>query len=199
MNLTAFLGIQTDRNLYILIILAVVVGAALLLMKDKPARDGRSRMLGEKYRVMTPELLAAASDEELVDAVIANLHEKLNLRRPDPYKDIPPLSPGRSAVYSVWLLCHELEQDGWERFYAGPSAVFDELARDGLRLIGAERCAAVVDEVLARRPVHGESEEMAQLHADFLEAAEEEQPLALCRAYIRTNPEEFCDEAEKEE
>ena len=47
MNLTAFLGIQTDRNLYILIILAVVVGAALLLMKDKPARDGRSRMLGE--------------------------------------------------------------------------------------------------------------------------------------------------------
>lgn len=37
-------------------------------------------------------------------------------------------------------------------------------------------------------------EERAELHADFLEQAEVEQPLEKCVEYIRDNPDEFLDE-----
>lgn len=181
-----------------------IIGAVLLALlliaaygfKEKAPRSSRSRMLGEKYRHMTEELLRQAPQDEVVDAVIANLHEKLDPDHPSPYVEIPPLSPGRSAVYSVWVLCNEMELDGWEAFYAGPSCVFDELARDGLLRIGAVQCAAVVDRVLAFKPIRQESEALAQLHADFLEAADAEQPLDLCRAYILDNVAEFCDRDE---
>lgn len=187
-------GAYLSSNWYLFALLLIVVLALFFGFRDRPARDSRSRMLGEKYRQMTPELLIDAPEEELVDAVIANLHEKLDPHRPDPYRTIPPLSPGRCAVYAVWLLCHELDQDGWEAFYAGPSACFDELARDGLLRIGATQCAAVVDRVLAYKPVTGDQPELAELHADFLEAVEMETPLTLCAIYIRDHLDEFCDE-----
>lgn len=180
----------------------LLIGIALLVLlliaafgfKEKPARGSRAALLADKYRQMTPQLLREAPEDEVVDAVIANLHEKLDPHFPNPYATIPALSPGRSAVYAVWLLCNELDNDGWEAFYATSSAIFDELARDGLLRIGAAQCAAVVDRVLAFKPIRGENEALAQLHADFLEAVEAEQPLALCRQYILDNVDEFCDE-----
>ncbi len=56
----------------------------------------------------------------------------------------PPLSRGRSAVYSVWLICHECAEGGLTGWYAGSSSEFTDLAADGLELIGAAECAAAV-------------------------------------------------------
>ena len=178
------------------VVLLLLLAASLWKPKRWDEQDLRGRLLGEKYRTMTPPLLQDTADDELLDAVIANLHEKLDSKRPDPYQTIPLLSPGRCAVYFVWLITKELDEGSFEDLYARLSGTFVELSADGMARIGAVRC-----EQLLRRSVElagmkntEDSEEFAQLHADFLEAVEQENPLALCVAYIRENPSEFLDE-----
>lgn len=184
---------QPGYYLLILVFMAALVGLYLWGNRHKE-QDSRAARLGRLYRELDENKLAGIPDEELVDAVVANLLEKQDRRRPDPYHTIPLLSRGRTAVYSIWLICKELDEGSFENLYAGPSAVFDELAADGMDLIGAPRCAAALraakDQI---GDMEGHAEELAQLHADFLEAAEDEQPLGRCVEYIRANPREFVD------
>ncbi|MBQ3259263.1 MAG: hypothetical protein IJA68_01945, partial [Clostridia bacterium] len=105
----------------------------------------------------------------------ANVMAKTDRRRPDVYHLIPLLSHGRVAVYSVWLICHELEISDMEALHRSPSGRFLEAAADGFSLIGAAACAAAEGETALR------------------EAIAAEQPLSLCVAYIRDNPNEFVD------
>lgn len=90
----------------------------------------------------------------------------------------------------MWLICKELDAGSFEEVLEGPSAVFLELAADGFDAVGAPGCAAAVRSVLTA----SSEEERAELHADFLEQAEVEQPLEKCVEYIRDNPDEFLDE-----
>ena len=122
--------------------------------------------------------------------VVANIMAKVDKRRPDAYKTVSQLSHGRNAVYCVWLICKELDAGSFEEVLEGPSAVFLELAADGFDAVGAPGCAAAVRSVLTA----SSEEERAELHADFLEQAEVEQPLEKCVEYIRDNPDEFLDE-----
>ena len=186
---------QPGYYLLILAFLAALVGLYLWGNRHKDS-DSRAARLGRLYRELDEDKLAGIPDEELVDAVAANLLEKQDRRRPDPYHTITLLSRGRTAVYSVWLICNELDKGSFEDLYAGPSAVFDELAADGLDLIGAPRCAAALRTAKERiSDMEGHAEELAELHADFLEAAEEERPLDRCVEYIRANPREFVDQS----
>ena len=168
---------QPGYYLLILAFLAALVGLYLWGNRHKDS-DSRAARLGRLYRELDEDKLAGIPDEELVDAVAANLLEKQDRRRPDPYHTIPLLSRGRTAVYSVWLICN------------------DEMAADGLDLLGAPRCAAALRTAKERiSDMEGHAEELAELHADFLEAAEEERPLDRCVEYIRANPREFVDQS----
>lgn len=171
----------------VLILLALLVGLYLYSMSRKEKRNQHEELL-ETYREMTPEKLATVPDSEVVRAVVANLMAKLDPRRPDPYRDIPLLSPGRCAVYSVWTACNELSGGNFEGFFASPSACFAELAADGYDRIGAPRCGDILREALAAKP-----EQLRELNAAFSDAAEAEQPMTLCAEYIRDNPDEFVD------
>lgn len=184
---------QPGYYLLILVFMAALVGLYLWGSRRRD-QESRAARLGRLYKELDEEKLAAVPDDEVVEAVVANLLEKQDRRRPDPYHTIPLLSRGRAAVYSVWLICKELDKGSFEDLYTGPSAIFDELAASGLDLVGAPRCAAALrasKEKIA--DMEGNAEELAELHADFLEAAGEEQPLAACAAYIRANPREFID------
>ena len=85
-----------------------------------------------------------------------------------------------------------LDETGFEELLASPSGDFLELAADGLQELGALRCATALREA---PNAGGEEAVLAELHADFLEAAEAEKPLDLCVGYIRDNPEQFVDAA----
>ena len=88
------------------------------------------------------------------------------------------------------MICRELDEVSFEELLQSPTGGYLELAADGLDTVGAAGCARAVRGVL-----DAETEEArAELHADFLESAEEEQPLQKCVEYIRDNPEEFVDE-----
>lgn len=163
-----------DAGTLVMIVLAVIIGIYLHQL-DKKEKSDPLAALYKQYRTLSAEALAAISDGELVRAVVANIMAKTDRRRPDVYRLIPLLSHGRVAVYSVWLICHELEVSDMASLLRSPSGRFLEAATNGFSLIGAEACAAAEDETALR------------------EAIAAEQPLSLCVAYIRDNPDEFVD------
>lgn len=92
----------------------------------------------------------------------------------------------------MWLLCRELDSAGFEELLESPSAAFCALGADGFDTLGAPRCAEAVRAALRTE----EEEDLAERHADFLEAMQEEQPLARCVSFIRDNVPDFVDEEE---
>lgn len=176
---------------YIVIGLFVVAVVVLYIWGSRyKGKDSRAEMLQRKYGVLQRETLDAIPDEELVEAVAANVMAKVDKRRPNLDAVLAQISHGRCAVYCVWILCKELDEVSFEELLAGPTGQYLELAADGLDAVGAVGCAAA-----ARGALDAETEEeRAELHADFLEQAEAEKPLEKCVEYIRDNPEEFVDE-----
>ena len=90
----------------------MVVGVVVLYIwgSHYKGKDSRAEMLQRRYGLMDADKLAEVPDEELVEAVVANIMAKVDKRRPDAYKTVSQLSHGRNAVYCVWLICKELEQ-----------------------------------------------------------------------------------------
>lgn len=173
-------------------ILFILLGVVLWLMNRRYGKqeEQRSARLEREYAVLTQEKLNALSDEELVEAVIANLNAKQDKQCPDPYAVLPQLSRGRTLVYGVWLVQKELEHGDFETLLAGPSARFCEFAIEGLRQFGATACADAITQAMQAE----EGVTSARCHAAYLDAAKEERPLVACVEYIRANAEEFTDE-----
>ena len=180
---------QGGYYLLVLVFMALLVGL-YLWGRSRREKNTRADELQNTYREMTADKLAAVPDDQLVDAVIANLMAKLDPHHPDPYRTIPMLSHGRCVVYSVWLLCRELDNAGFEELLESPSSAFCALGADGFDTLGAVRCAEAVRAALRIE----EEEELAERHADFLEAMQDEQPLARCVDFIRDNAPDFLDE-----
>ena len=172
-----------------ILVVAMLVVFYFLNKLIKTDDDRRAARLQRQYAVLDRQTLDALPDDEVVEAVVANLMAKQDKKRPDPYHTLPLLSRGRLAVYSVWLIDHELQADSFETCFQGPSAPFCEFAADGMELFGAVACATAV-----RGALEAESEEaLAELHADYIEAAEQENLTDKCIGYIRQNPDEFVD------
>ena len=180
----------------------LLIGVVLVLMNRlfTKGQGPRSEQLQKKYAKMTRELLDATPDAELVEAVVANIMAKQDPQNPQPFYMLPMLSRGRAAVYSIWLVNCELQQNGFDMLFHGPSAPFCEPARDGFILLGAEKCAQAMKdaEELNESDEMTEEHDLAVCHDRYLDAAEEETPLDLCVAYIRDNPGEFIDDPQPE-
>lgn len=177
-------------TLAILIVAALILGV-YLWGNSHHHKEGRAERLQKTYREMNSELLDNIPEEELVDAVIANLMGKLDKLHPDDYKTITVLSRGRRAVYGVWLICHEVKADGLLTYLRRPCGRFAELTADGLELIGAPESAAVLR--TAKELELSDEEKVTQVQEQLITAIDKENPLELCRDYIRTNPSEFLD------
>lgn len=186
---------------YLLILIFVGCVAALFVFRNGKKRPAtKAENLQKTYAIMTKELLDETPDEKLVNAVVANLMEKLPLRRPDPLITIPRLSHGRNAVYFCWMLCKEIEHNGVEAILKKPASRFVDVGIEGLVTVGANTTAdavrAFVTPVAQSVAAIGKADvsiEQDAPEAAVLSAIEAEQPLSLCVEYIRANPEEFLD------
>jgi len=177
---------------YYLLILLFVACIALLLYFNARRRQksvGPVDQLQEKYAVMTRELLDNTPDNALVAAVIANLMAKLKMQSPNPLITMPQQTRGRCAVYFAWLLCQEIDANGFAALHKNPTARFTAIGIDSLEAIGADNCAAAV------RTFVEQTETDSDPAADFAAAVQAENPLALCCAYIRREPDDFVDDA----
>ncbi|MBO5929310.1 MAG: hypothetical protein J6Q42_04755 [Clostridia bacterium] len=177
-----------DTKTLVLILLAVLIYLYLRYL-DKKEKSSTSAALCKRYATLTEDTLTALSDEELLPAVIANLLAKANRRQPDIYIHAAAWSHGRVAVYSVWLLCRELETADFEKIPA-PSRRFAELAVNGFELLGAANCAEALRALVT---AFADSTVTAEFSTALRTAIAKEKPLALCTAYIRENITEFCD------
>lgn len=177
---------SSEYTLLVLIFLAALMGVYLYGLSRRPQAPADEVI--EQYRHLTAEKLAATPDDQLVRAVVANILAKQDHKRPNPYRDIPLLSPGRCGVYSVWLLLKEWEKGqagGFASFLAGPSGQFASLAADGLDILGAPLCAQAV-----RQAIDGDT---AAADQQFSSALEQEDPAELSVQYIRDNIDQFVD------
>lgn len=181
-----------DPSTLIAIALALVIGVYLYFLEKRTKSDA-SAALCKQYAVMTEELLASVPDEDVVQAVVANLMNKQDKDHPDAAAQLALLSRGRAAVYSVWLLCHELEQQGFDAFFRSPSHRFAEPAADGLERIGAANSATALRAALKTAEDTPEQPLWEAVTTVFREAVAAEKPLTLCVRYIRENPDEFVD------
>jgi hypothetical protein len=155
------------------------------LLKLGRNRNGESRSarLMEKYKTLTPDLLAETPDEELVEAVVACvLAEAADSRRPDPAYTLSKWVQPYTVVYSIWAVCKEMANGTYAALKRTATREMVEHACDGLPVVGAPDTAAALKAVVE---AHKAGEDTAALESDFHAAVEQECPLTLCVDYIR--------------
>lgn len=186
-----------DGGTIVMIVLAAIIAIYLYFLEKKEKNDGASALC-KRYETLTENTLAEIPDEDLLQAVAANLMNKQDRKHPDLSVTLPLLSPGRCGVYSVWLVCHELEKRDLGAYFATPYRRFAELAAVGFELIGATACATAMGTACERYQDQKakEKKELSSwkdLTEQLRQAIEAEQPFARCVEYIRDNPAEFVD------
>lgn len=189
--LSMFEGLLKPSTL--IAIVAAIAIALYLYFLDKRTKSDEAAALCKKYAKMTEDLLAATPDEEVVRAVVANLMNKQDKRRPDAAAQLPLLSRGRAAVYSVWLLCHELESQDFTAVFRSPSRRFVDPAVDGFERIGASNTATALRAAIKALDEDESAPLLEAVTTVFREAMASEKPLEMCVQYIRDNPDEFID------
>ena len=174
---------------------------AFFLLKLNRSRggDSRSARLMEKYKVLTPDLLAETPDEELVEAVVACvLAEAAESRRPDPAYTLSKWPQPYTVVYSTWAVCKEMANGDYAALMRTATRGMVEAACDALPLLGAPATAEALKTLSA---LHKDKEDTTEAEIAFHIAVESECPLTLCVSYIRdhvpqlTNTEEPAAEA----
>lgn len=180
-----------DAGTWVMVALAAVIGIYLFWL-ERREKGGKASDLLKQYATVTEETLAAVPDDQLVRAVVANLLNKQDEKHPDLSVTLPLLSYGRCGVYSVWLLCNELEKRDLAAYFRSPYRRFAGYAAEGFEMIGATACAAgmaAACEAYEKK----ETARFKDLTAQLRQAVQQEQPLSLCVTYIRDNPAEFVD------
>ena len=183
-----------NRNLITIAVLALAFIALYFFSRySKTESEHRADRLQKQYAKMTPALLASVPDEELAEAVVANVFAKMSKQRPDLYVELPQQTPGRCAVTAAWLVDRELDQSDFETLFASACGPLAELAADGLDRLQAPSAAAAI-----RAALVAETEEVrANCHADYVEAREQEDIPQKLIDYIRDNADEFTDSEEE--
>ncbi len=179
-----------EPSTLVLVVLVLLI-AVYLYRLDKKAKSDSAAALCKQYAVMTEELLASVPDEDVVRAVVANILSKQDKRHPEPAAQLPLLSRGRAAVYSVFLLCHELQLQDFQTLTKSPSYRYAEPAVDGFERIGATNSATALRAAI--RSAQEPEPLQEAVTTVFREAVASEEPLRLCVQYIRENPDEFID------
>ena len=180
-------------RIFILFILIAIVLVLMNRRYDK-GQKARSEMLALQYKTMTRDLLDDTADEDLLDAVVANLNGKLDPKIPDPYHTIPLLSRERAEVYALWLCDHELNNGNFATMQSTGSFRFLDTAADACEQIGAEKCAAALREAFQNA---ADEDVLADCHVAYMEARGEENPLTAAIPFVRDNAAAFLDVTEE--
>ena len=193
--MTASMFSRVDGGTVVMIVLAIAIAVYLFILERKGKKSKDDPCV--TYATLSEETIAALDDGEVLRAVAANITAKQTPQFPDLSRLLPLLSPGRCGVYSVWLVCHELEKRTVEQYFRSPYRRFAPFAAEGFALIGAEACAAAAEAACDwyERKKNGDKDlpSADELTANLRRAIEEEQPLSLCVRYIRDFPAEFVD------
>lgn len=105
----------------------------------------------ERFRRLTPELLASLSADEIADAVVQHVHLQVGGAWGEGRETvlIRALPPGIRGVYATWLVDAEVNNGGFNQFFFNSSGRYAGDALAGYELFGAEDYAAVMRAAIA--------------------------------------------------
>lgn len=172
-----------DSGTILMIVAAVLCYILIRRMGKNREDDSRSAKLMQKYATLTAENLAAAPDEELVEAVVSHvLSRTAEDHRPDPAKELAGLPQPFTVVYSIWAVCKELARGDYKALTHTATRHMVDPAVDALPVVGAAETAVALT---ALRDAYANKQDTAEAEKAFHRAVEGECPLTLCVGYIR--------------
>ena len=95
------------------------------------------------YKELTEQDIDSTSDDDLLQVIFDNLMEK----RPDDhekeYETVMTWNKSRQAIYMIWMLEAEVNNGGYNQFYFNSSVQFAPQLPEVLKLVGANKFAAL--------------------------------------------------------
>ncbi|MFL5615486.1 MAG: DUF4375 domain-containing protein [Gemmatimonadaceae bacterium] len=113
--------------------------------------------MNERYRELTPELLASLSADEVGDAIVQHVHHRVAGSWGHEAPIIRALAPGVRAIYTTWLVDAEVNAGGFHQFFFNSSRQYAGDALAGYELIGAEEYASIMRTAIATYEIDRES------------------------------------------
>jgi len=105
--------------------------------------------MDERFRRLTPELLASLSADEVADAIIQHVHHRVAGAWGREAPIIRSLPPGVRAIYTTWLVDAEVNAGGFHQYFFNSSGQYAGDALAGYELLGAEDYAAIMRSAIA--------------------------------------------------
>lgn len=150
--------------------------------------DGLRRLESNKrkYATLTPALLAETEDDVLLEATLSNLWAKMQPDLSDAWPVMAAQSEARRALYALYWVTGEIQQDGFAALGTAHGGDWASLALSALDGFGMRESA-----ILLRAAM--EAPDPESYRSPYLEAFKGEDGKARMVAYIRSRPEAFVD------
>jgi hypothetical protein len=103
----------------------------------------------ERFRRLTPEVLAALSADEIGEAVVHHVHLRVAGAWGHEAPAIRALPLGVRAIYATWLVDAEVNNGGFNQYFFNSSGQYADEALAGYELLGTEDYAAVMRSAIA--------------------------------------------------
>ena len=103
----------------------------------------------ERFRRLTPELLAGLSADEIGDAIVQHVHLRVAGEWGHEARVIRSLPTGVQAIYATWLVDAEVNNGGFNQYFFNSSGQYAGEALAGYELLEAEEYAAVMRSAIA--------------------------------------------------
>jgi hypothetical protein len=115
------------------------------------------------HKTLTEQIIDSTNDDGLLLVVFDNLSQKLVTDYNKEYGIVTSWNKARQAIYMIWLLESEVNNGGFNQFYANSSGQFYKLLPDALKLVGANKFADLVE--LANKTFERENDKITK-HQD---------------------------------
>ncbi len=97
------------------------------------------------YKQLTEEIIDTTSDDNLLQVVFDNLMEKYPADYEKEYETVMSWNKSRQAIYMIWVLEAEVNNGGYNQFYANSSGQFYEHLPEAFRLVGANKLSGLTE------------------------------------------------------
>jgi len=105
--------------------------------------------MADRYRFLSPELLASLSADEIGEAIVQHVHFRVAGAWGSEAPIIRTLPPGVRAIYTTWLVDAEVNAGGFHQYFFNSSGQYAGDALAGYELLGAEEYAALMRSAIA--------------------------------------------------
>lgn len=150
--------------------------------------DGLRRLNANKqrYKEMTPALLAETPEDMLIEAVLSNLWAKMQPDLSDALTVMRTQSPERQHVFAVYAITGGVKQAGFEKIKDCPDAELLPVALEGLRAMDMPQSADLLQKAI-------DEEDADAYNTPYSDTFDGENGKDKLSAYIRAHATAFTD------